>query len=75
MTHATAPGLSVIALRYFNPIGAHPSGSLGEDPQGIPEQRDAVHDAGRGGQAGRAWRCTAMTMTRPMAAESVTTST
>ena len=27
---------SVIALRYFNPIGAHPSGSLGEDPQGIP---------------------------------------
>jgi UDP-glucose 4-epimerase len=29
------PGLSVIALRYFNPIGAHPSGSLGEDPQGI----------------------------------------
>lgn len=30
------PSLSVIALRYFNPIGAHPSGSLGEDPQGIP---------------------------------------
>jgi UDP-glucose 4-epimerase len=30
------PRLSVIALRYFNPIGAHPSGSLGEDPQGIP---------------------------------------
>lgn len=23
-------------LRYFNPIGAHPSGDLGEDPQGIP---------------------------------------
>jgi UDP-glucose 4-epimerase len=29
------PGLSVIALRYFNPIGAHPSGSLGEDPRGL----------------------------------------
>jgi UDP-glucose 4-epimerase len=29
------PDLSVIALRYFNPIGAHSSGSLGEDPQGI----------------------------------------
>src|SRR5215469_10659976 len=29
------PSFSVIALRYFNPIGAHPSGSLGEDPQGI----------------------------------------
>jgi UDP-glucose 4-epimerase len=29
------PSLSVIALRYFNPIGAHPSGSLGENPQGL----------------------------------------
>ncbi len=28
--------LSVVALRYFNPIGAHPSGALGEDPAGIP---------------------------------------
>ena len=27
---------SVVALRYFNPIGAHPSGHLGEDPKGIP---------------------------------------
>ena len=24
------------ALRYFNPVGAHPSGRIGEDPQGIP---------------------------------------
>jgi UDP-glucose 4-epimerase len=30
------PELSVIALRYFNPIGAHPSGLLGEDPPGVP---------------------------------------
>lgn len=30
------PNLSVIALRYFNPIGAHPSGRLGEDPLGVP---------------------------------------
>lgn len=29
-------GLSVILLRYFNPIGAHESGMIGEDPQGIP---------------------------------------
>ena len=28
--------LTVILLRYFNPIGAHPSGKIGEDPQGIP---------------------------------------
>ena len=30
------PGLSVVSLRYFNPIGAHPSGALGEDPKGVP---------------------------------------
>ncbi|MDD6564753.1 MAG: UDP-glucose 4-epimerase GalE [Clostridiales bacterium] len=28
--------LSVTLLRYFNPIGAHKSGEMGEDPQGIP---------------------------------------
>ncbi|MCQ2557710.1 MAG: UDP-glucose 4-epimerase GalE [Oscillospiraceae bacterium] len=27
---------SVILLRYFNPVGAHPSGLIGEDPRGIP---------------------------------------
>lgn len=30
------PGLCVVLLRYFNPVGAHPSGLIGEDPQGIP---------------------------------------
>ena len=29
-------GYSFGILRYFNPIGAHPSGEIGEDPQGIP---------------------------------------
>ena len=29
-------GLSVCVLRYFNPIGAHESGLIGEDPRGIP---------------------------------------
>lgn len=28
--------MSAILLRYFNPIGAHPSGLIGEDPNGIP---------------------------------------
>ncbi len=28
--------LHAISLRYFNPIGAHPSGLLGEDPHGVP---------------------------------------
>jgi UDP-glucose 4-epimerase len=30
------PDLSVVSLRYFNPIGGHPSGALGEDPKGVP---------------------------------------
>ncbi|KFI10910.1 UDP-glucose 4-epimerase GalE [Vibrio coralliilyticus] len=30
------PDWSVTLLRYFNPVGSHPSGHLGEDPQGIP---------------------------------------
>lgn len=33
---AAWPEFSCIALRYFNPIGNHPSGLLGEDPNGIP---------------------------------------
>lgn len=30
------PEWTVVLLRYFNPVGAHPSGLIGEDPQGIP---------------------------------------
>lgn len=30
------PTMSAVSLRYFNPIGAHPTGLLGEDPQGVP---------------------------------------
>lgn len=30
------PEWNVIILRYFNPIGAHPSGTIGENPNGIP---------------------------------------
>lgn len=49
------PNFNVILLRYFNPIGAHPSGLIGEDPKGIPNnlvpyiaqvaigKRDAIH--------------------------------
>ncbi len=33
---AADPGWRIALLRYFNPVGAHPSGTLGEDPQGIP---------------------------------------
>ena len=33
---AANPKLSIVLLRYFNPIGAHESGRIGEDPKGIP---------------------------------------
>ena len=33
---ATDSAWRVALLRYFNPVGAHPSGRIGEDPQGIP---------------------------------------
>ena len=35
-TAAADPSWSVALLRYFNPIGAHASGTIGEDPVGIP---------------------------------------
>lgn len=34
--HTSDPEWNVILLRYFNPIGAHESGLIGEDPKGIP---------------------------------------
>jgi UDP-glucose 4-epimerase len=34
--HVSDPAWNVILLRYFNPVGAHPSGLIGEDPNGIP---------------------------------------
>ncbi len=34
--HVANEEWSIPILRYFNPVGAHPSGMIGEDPQGIP---------------------------------------
>ena len=34
--HISDPSWSAIVLRYFNPVGAHLSGLIGEDPQGVP---------------------------------------
>ena len=33
---AATPGWHIALLRYFNPVGAHPSGRIGEDPAGVP---------------------------------------
>jgi len=34
--HAAQPHWRIARLRYFNPVGAHPSGRIGENPRGIP---------------------------------------
>lgn len=34
--HVADPEWNVVLLRYFNPVGAHKSGRIGEDPSGIP---------------------------------------
>ncbi|RMD73495.1 MAG: UDP-glucose 4-epimerase GalE [Lentisphaerae bacterium] len=34
--HHADPSFQIALLRYFNPVGAHPSGLIGEDPNGIP---------------------------------------
>ena len=34
--YASNPKWRIAILRYFNPVGAHPSGQIGEDPQGTP---------------------------------------
>ncbi len=34
--HVADPRWNCVLLRYFNPVGAHPSGRIGEDPNGIP---------------------------------------
>ena len=34
--HVSDPEWNIVLLRYFNPIGAHESGLIGEDPRGIP---------------------------------------
>ena len=34
--YSADPSLNIALLRYFNPVGAHPSGRIGEDPKDIP---------------------------------------
>jgi len=60
--HVADPSWTIVLLRYFNPVGAHESGLLGEDPKGIPA-------------SSRKSRSTATTTTRPTALVCVTTST
>ena len=61
------PTLNVALLRYFNPIGAHKSGLIGEDPNGIPNNLMPYIAKSRCGQAGK--KCTSSaTITPPRTA-------
>ena len=41
-TVASGAPINAILLRYFNPIGAHPTALLGELPNGVPQQKEKV---------------------------------
>ena len=63
----------VALLRYFNPVGAHPSGLIGEDPKGIPNNlMPLIVRAARGDSA--ALRFMARTTRRPTEAPCATIS-
>jgi UDP-glucose 4-epimerase len=34
--HVADPTWRIVLLRFFNPVGSHPSGNIGEDPRGVP---------------------------------------
>lgn len=40
--HRSDPTWKILSLRYFNPIGAHESGLIGEDPNGIPNNLSPI---------------------------------
>ena len=54
----------IACLRYFNPVGAHPSGRIGEDPRGIPNNLFPV--TRRPLAIDQRCRCSAVTGPRPM---------
>ncbi len=47
---AADPAWNIALLRYFNPIGAHPSGLIGEDPRGVPNNLVPYIAQGAAGQ-------------------------
>ena len=70
---AAYPGMKGIALRYFNPIGAHPSALIGELPRGVPQNLVPFITQTAAGL--RECRSSATTTRRPTGRASATTST
>ena len=68
-------GLAIALLRYFNPVGAHESGLIGEDPRGMPNNLMPYVAQVAVGQRDRACRSSATTTTRRTAPACATTST
>ena len=56
----------IVNLRYFNPVGAHPSGRIGEDPNDTPNNLFPLHRPSRGWTARKALRFLAMTIRHAM---------
>lgn len=54
--HTADPEWQIMLLRYFNPIGAHKSGRIGENPKGIPNNLLPIYYPGGSWQAGM-FRC------------------
>lgn len=67
------PGISAVLLRYFNPVGAHPSGLIGEDPRGTPN--NLMPCVAQVAVGRRGFRCSAATTPRRTAPACATTTT
>ena len=69
------PDLRIALLRYFNPVGAHASGTIGEDPQGIPNNLVPYLAQVAIGRRDRLTRLRRRLRRRPTAPRCATTST
>ena len=72
---AADPAWRVMLLRYFNPVGAHESGLIGEDPVGVPNNLMPFVAQVAVGTAAEAHASTATTIRRPTEPACATTST
>ena len=71
---AAEPGFAAVSLRYFNPVGAHPSGVIGENPRGVPNNLfPYIAQTAAGLRSG--CKCSAATTRPPTAPGSATTCT